>query len=72
MLDHEDRELPTPAYKVKGRFLVIDTEDPAFDELLNDARHYAIDGPDLAPAGLKYAAKALLRAVSIQREQGRQ
>lgn len=35
--------------------------DAQLAELRNRAEHYADDGPDAAPAGLKVAAKALLR-----------
>lgn len=66
LLDHEERELPTPDYQCwRGGFL-IDTNDPALDELLSDALHYAQDVDACSP-GLVRAARALLAAVAQQR-----
>lgn len=61
--DHQERELPTPRLisELSSTYL-IDRDDPAFAELVNDAEHYAKDGCDCG-FGLKMAARALLRRV---------
>jgi hypothetical protein len=65
--DHAERDLPTPSIifgKPLAKQYVIAKDDPALPELINDAEFYAdANGPDMAPPGLKQAAKALLKAV---------
>lgn len=63
LLDHEERDLPTPAYRRKKGGLAIDTDDPSMAELLSDAKHYAEDGCD-APGELRVAARALIAAIA--------
>jgi hypothetical protein len=63
--DHAQRDLPTPTIvgKVRGGY-IIDTNDKAYDELLNDAAYYAHpDGPDQCPE-VKAAAKRFLKAIA--------
>lgn len=66
-IDHMERDLPTPKIiKQIGRSITICSDDPALPELIDDAKYYAdVNGPDAAPAGLKGAAKALLKALSV-------
>lgn len=64
LIDHEERDLPTPAYDTRGRHFIIDTNDAAFDELVSDAKHYANDGTD-ADRWIVSAAKALLKAIAL-------
>jgi hypothetical protein len=63
--DHFERELPTPVpLKQTARYVWIDTNDPAFDELVDDAEHYAHRwGPDGCP-DMVAAAKSLLRIIN--------
>jgi hypothetical protein len=65
--DHFDRDLPTPKYERAGKSYVVDTDDPDFAELVDDARFYTgARGPDACPPGLKAAATALLKAIDRQ------
>jgi hypothetical protein len=64
--DHSERDLPTPQIigHKSGGYLIC-SDDPALPELIDDAKYYAdVNGPDAAPAGLKGAAKALLKALA--------
>lgn len=63
--DHQDRDLPSPEIQHETRTHVwVDGSDPALPELISDARFYCDTyGPDMAPAGLKVAARALLKAL---------
>lgn len=62
--DHSERDLPTPAVLRETKaYLVIDTADEAFPELVDDAKHYANDGVDMGPIT---AARALLKAIDRQ------
>jgi hypothetical protein len=67
-VDHAERELPTPIIlRETPRHVWIDTDDPAFAELMDDAKHYAHrDGPDQCPPGIITGAKALLKTVAKQ------
>lgn len=63
--DHRDRDLPTPVViRETARHYFIRADDPALPELQDDARYYAgPDAPDMSPAGLSGAARALLKAL---------
>ncbi|MEP0149975.1 hypothetical protein [Roseibium sp.] len=61
--DHVERDLPAPPIlKVFRQRYLIDTDHPDFDELVDDARHYANDGTDADPV-LARTARALLKAL---------
>lgn len=62
LIDHEERDLPTPQYVPWRGGFVVDTDDSNFAELISDAEHYANDGCDPSP-GLKRAARALVNSV---------
>lgn len=70
--DHAERDLDTPKIeRSTSTHYWVNTEDPALDELVSDAEHYAeggvstIDFPHLL--GIVASAKATLRALrSIQ------
>ena len=62
--DHADRELPSPVIiKETKRNYVISRDDPAWEELLSDAQHYANDGCDCGPV-LVFMARSLVRAMA--------
>lgn len=61
--DHEERELPTPDYRSWRGGYVIDTDDPHFAELMDDAKYYC-DDVDQCEPGLKRAAKSLVKTVA--------
>lgn len=63
--DHYDRGLPTPKDSSQSdRYALISVDDPALQELLSDAEHYAgACGPDAAPAGVVGSARATVRAI---------
>lgn len=63
LIDHEERDLPTPEYTVAGRQFIIDSDDSALPELISDAKHYANDGTD-SDRSLVQAAKAVLAAIA--------
>jgi hypothetical protein len=64
--DHEERDLETPAVvKATKTHIFVDARDPALDELLSDAMHYA---DSVAWMGREYfglcmSAKATERAI---------
>lgn len=64
--DHQERDLPTPVViKETARYYIIDSADPAFQDLLDDAMHYAdANGPDDLPPGLKSSAKSVVAVAS--------
>lgn len=64
--DHAERDLDTPAIvrETKAHYFVR-ANDPALDELREDAEFYAAEhGPDLLPPGLKASAHATFAALS--------
>lgn len=66
-LDHQERDLPTPAALGEtSRHIVIDRADPALTDLISDARHYADPTATDAPAWVRMAAQALLKALEIE------
>ena len=71
--DHAERDLPTPAIeKVERYHYRIRADDPALDELVSDAAHYAEGGinthdfPHLF--GLVGSARATLHAIRKSKE----
>lgn len=67
-VDHMERELPTPKDLGGGKTYVwIALNDPATDELLDDARYYSDPyGPgagDRDYAGLRASARATVKAI---------
>lgn len=65
--DHYDRDLPTPEIVSEtARHYIVDRDDPAIPELLNDAEFYASpDGPDQA-GNLRLSAAAIVAALKRQ------
>lgn len=63
LIDHEERELPTPDYKECGRRTYVRRDDPNLPELISDAKHYAHGGTDAEP-WIVNSAKALLAALA--------
>ena len=65
--DHDERALPTPhiVARTKKHYWIA-TDDPAFDELVDDAYHYALGGLDAAPVGVVLAARWLIAAIGNQ------
>ena len=71
--DHAERDLPTPVIQKTHRYHYdIRADDPALDELVSDAAHYAEGGistrdfPELF--GLVASARATLTAIRKSRE----
>lgn len=64
--DHEGRDLPTPTVvRATKRHYYIRRDDPAYDELLDDAEYYAGDAaPDWAEGrAIRASAKATVAAM---------
>ena len=71
--DHAERDLPTPVIQQVERYHYrIRADDPALDELVSDARHYAEGGLDTHAFphlfGLVASARATLHAIRKARE----
>ena len=66
--DHVERDLPAPEILERnGQHYTIDSEHPDFDELVNDASHYAdVNGPR-GNMAIVMAARALCMAIAKQR-----
>jgi hypothetical protein len=66
-MDHCERDLPAPPVIWEdSRQIAIDACHWDFDELVNDAKHYAhIYGPDSCPEIVR-AAKAMLKCLRSQ------
>jgi hypothetical protein len=67
--DHYDRGLPTPEDSSRSdRYAIVQSNDPALGELLNDAEHYALMTErrgryDCMPRGIVASAAATVRAI---------
>ena len=68
--DHKERDLPTPHNfaKPNPRYVIIDSDDPAFDELIDDAKFYTGAGivSEIWESyrGLVMSARATLKAIN--------
>lgn len=66
--DHVERDLPAPPIlaNIGKHHIQIDACHWDFDELVNDAKHYAhLNGPDCCPEVVR-AAKAMLQCLRLQ------
>lgn len=73
--DHKERDLATPEIvKATARHYLIDTNDPAFPEFEDDARHYC-EGLEIGAEpelfGLVMSARATVRAIDAAKEEAR-
>ena len=60
--DHVERDLPTPqVISETAQHFIVDRDDPAMPELLDDAKHYATGGTDQS-GNLHLAAAATIAA----------
>lgn len=68
--DHEARDLPTPtAIRENSRSVWIFTTDPAYEELISDARYYASDPGAFDDPRFSRAAQRMLDAIERQQEE---
>jgi len=68
--DHRERDLPTPVVIKSNRTHVwVKTDDPAVDELLDDAKYYADSASGMAEEcrGLCMSARATVKAIKEAR-----
>jgi hypothetical protein len=62
--DHLERDLPTPEMVQSNKaHIIVNRDDPAMNDLLEDAEFYASDAMDQLPPGLKSSAKATVNAI---------
>ena len=69
--DHQERDLDTPCVLRRTKqHCYIAADDPALDEMLSDAEHYAEGGIPAQPEylGLISSARATMRAIRAARQ----